>query len=83
MIPNKMGKEKKGRVNNGVEKSRKKTEIGSFFSNFYYFCAAQRIKSARLENFSTGTVFSHLKYNFQCSIAVERCDSGWLLASNQ
>lgn len=37
MIPNKMGKEKKGRVNKGVEKSRKKTEIGSFFLIFTTF----------------------------------------------
>lgn len=64
MIPKKMGKKEEGRANKGVGKSRKETKIGSFFSYFYYFWAIQRIKLARLETFSTGAVFSHLKYNF-------------------
>lgn len=64
MIPNKVEKEVEGRTNKKVGKSRKEIKIGSFFSNFYYFYAAQRIKLARLETFSTDVVFSHLKYNF-------------------
>lgn len=37
MIPIKMGKEKKGRVNKVVGKSRKETEVGRFFLIFTTF----------------------------------------------
>lgn len=77
-----MEKEKKGRVSKGVGKSRKEIEIEGFFLIFKDFCAAQRIKSAGLETFATGSIFSHLKYNIQCSTAVERL-AGSLLLNNE
>lgn len=51
MIPNKMGKEKKGRVNKGVGKSRKETEIGRFFSYFLLLFCSPKDKIGKTGNF--------------------------------